>query len=336
MRRTWTALLLTLAVVGLAAPQGALAAPATPPSIYWRVTGHVHDGDRGFHYVATFAQLTIGRDARTGSSNAWRAAHLYLAACELTADDPQAYAAEQRYARPAAAEARFAETPVDLDVAGWRLSDGTRRDAARLDIRGDRFAIDVTLHGERRFVRAAADRELAPDLRTSGTLVIAGHRHNVRGVSTIERIASADIGAPTGDWTWFNLQLDDGRSLALYQARDAHDAVRSTSGVLVAANGRVTPLHAENVSDPSWGRCAWTSPESHLRYPTVWDLALPSARLILILQATQREQEVVPQIGGPPFWEGAADVIDADTDAHIGWAIVNVRGIQPHAMPCGG
>jgi hypothetical protein len=98
----------------------------------------------------------------------------------------------------------------------------------------------------------------------------------------------------------------------------------------------VTPLHAENVSDPSWGRCAWTSPESHLRYPTVWDLALPSARLILILQATQREQEVVPQIGGPPFWEGAADVIDADTDAHIGWAIVNVRGIQPHAMPCGG
>jgi hypothetical protein len=54
------------------------------------------------------------------------------------------------------------------------------------------------------------------------------------------------------------------------------------------------------------------------------------------MQATVSEQEIVPSIGGPAFWEGAADVIEAGSDRQIGFAIVTMRGIADRAAQCGG
>lgn len=329
------------ATTGRAAPTvpaaTATRTPGTAATTDWRISGHLHERDRDYHYVVTFTRLVLpGATSVAAHANAWRARDLFIAGFELTGDDPHVFVAEQRYARPAAAEAGFAAAPLDLRVAGWRVRAQPRGNATILSVHGDRVAFDLTLNGRMKFVAESAHHTRAIGLRTSGTIAIDGRRHELHGLSAVERIADDGSNAPGADWSWFDLQLDDGRYIAIDERRDASDRVRSVNGLVHAKGGRVARLSEANADVSPWGRCGWSSPQSGARYPTVWDIAVPDERVTVVLQATVREAEVVPQIGGEPFWEGAADVIDAATDTHIGWAIVTMHGIRPHALACGG
>ena len=320
-----------------AAPATAAATIAAPATTDWRVSGHVHEGDRNYHYVITFARLVLpGAGNAATHANVWRARDLFIAGFELIADDPQVFVSEQRYARPAVAEAAFDRAPLDLRVDAWRLHARTTGNETILTVHGDRVDFDLILNGRLMFVPESAHHARATGLRTSGTIVLDGRPHDVHGLSAIERIADDGSSTRGADWSWFDLQLDAGRYVAIDERRDANARVRAIDGLVHAADGRVSRLSAANADVSPWGRCGWSSPQTGASYPTVWDIALPDQRVTLVLQATVREAEVVPQIGGPAFWEGAADVIDSATDARIGWAIVTMHGIRAHALPCGG
>jgi len=258
---------------------------------------------------------------------------VYLAGFEITGDDPHAFVQEQRLDRPGFGDSTLRQDPIDLHVDDWQLRAGSRG-SQHLAVHGDGGAIELTLRGRPDVIPIMAGRERSAALATSGILSIDGRRHVVHGIATIERIAGGDIDAARADWSWFDVNFDDGRSLVVNERRDAADRTESIAAAAQDRSGRATPLSPAAIDVSEWGRCAWISPSTGVPYPTVWDITLRGRRLVL--QATVREQEVVPSIGGPPLWEGAANVIDADTDARIGWAIVTMRGIGPHPLSCGG
>jgi predicted secreted hydrolase len=323
VRRAIASLLVSTLLAGWPLANVAARVAAPTRNVYWRIVGHLSEADREFHFVVTFAKMTV--PSRRDVS---------LAAFEITGDDPHAYIQEQRLARPEFGDTALHDEPLELRVDDWRLRAGAGRESLRLAVRGDRGDIELTLRGHPHLVSVGSGRERSAALAASGTLVIDGHRHAVRGLATIERIAGGAIDVPQADWSWFDIQLDDGRSLIVDERRDALDHTASIAGALQARDGRVSPLLATDLDASEWGRCSWESAATGARYPTVWDVTLRGQRLVL--QATVREQEIVPSIGGPAVWEGAADVLDAATDARIGWAIVTMRGIGAHPLACGG
>jgi len=312
---------------GTLAPRAAHAI-APPHSVYWRVVGHVSENDREFHFVVTFGAIVV---PGAGSSRA-----VYLAGYAITGDDPHAFVHEERLDRPGLGDSSLRATPLDLHVDDWGLHPATHTDSLRLVVEGARGAIDLTLRGRPQLLPLFSDRDRSRELPATGTLRIDGTRHAVRGFATIECIDGGENDLPGADWSSFDIALDDGRSITIVARRDGADRTRSVSGAMQTRDGQPQPLLPSAIDVSEWGRCAWTSPTTGAQYPTVWDLSLAGAHIGLVVQATVREQEIVPSIGGPAFWEGAADVIDQTTDAHIGWAIVTMRGIGSHPLPCGG
>jgi len=323
VRRAIASLLVSTLLAGWPLANVAARVAAPTRSVYWRIVGHLSEADREFHFVVTFAKMTVPTERA-----------ISIGTFEITGDDPHAYVQEQRLERPGFGDADLHAEPLDLRVDDWRLHAGNARKSTRLAVHGDRGAIDLTLRGRPNLVPTIAGRERSAALAADGTLVVDGQRHHVRGLATIERIAGGEIDGPTADWSWFDIQLDDGRSLIVDERRDSADRTISVAGALQERDGRSMPLTGSDLDASEWGRCSWASPATGARYPTVWDVTLRGERLVL--QATVREAEIVPAIGGPAVWEGAADVLDAATDERIGWAIVTLRGIGAHALACGG
>jgi predicted secreted hydrolase len=162
------------------------------------------------------------------------------------------------------------------------------------------------------------------DLGATGTLTTATGSHLVEGKAWMDHewSTSALAEGQTG-WDWFALQLEGGRELMLYQIREADgSSAPTTSGSLVAPDGRVTPLERADFEQVATG--TWTSPRTGGVYPSGWRVRVPGAGLDLTVTPLAEDQELATSLR---YWEGAVRVTGtADDQPTTGYGYVELTG----------
>jgi predicted secreted hydrolase len=160
-------------------------------------------------------------------------------------------------------------------------------------------------------------------MRTEGTLSRPGAGTvEVAGWSWFDReIATNQLDPRQVGWDWFAIQLDSGETLMLYQMRLEGGGIDSSS------HGKWVPAPEPKLEDPDFQPgitrangtrtltqsdysirplARWTSPQTGIRYPTRWEIEIPSLQIRLVLSATLKDQEM--QIRSPmamTYWEGS-------------------------------
>ncbi len=145
-----------------------------------------------------------------------------------------------------------------------------------------------------------------PRQSAAGELVIGGEKFEVTGTAWFDHQWGDFfvLGKPAG-WQWFAIQLDDGASLMITEARGIDGKVIDTYGTYMSPAGEVRSLQqdADRIRIASIGE--WTSPATGATYPSGWALEIDSLGMDLILNPVANDQEVQ---GGLPaasaYWEG--------------------------------
>jgi predicted secreted hydrolase len=168
-------------------------------------------------------------------------------------------------------------------------------------------------------------------IATSGTLKFEGNDYQVTGEAWMDReFFTAVPDDPVRGWDWMCIQLDSNEELMLYRLRLKDGTISPySSGTLIDAAGRATPLRASDISLKP-GR-TWHSAETGGDYPTEWDITVPSKDLKLRLTTPLQKQELVNGVTRS-YWEGAVRYhgIEAGTEVN-GQGYLEMTGYERHA-----
>ncbi len=337
------------------------AAHANYRSEWWYYTGHVRAKDgRKFGYELTFFRIGMhpGDPRPQATQSRWRGNELYSAHFAITDERGGTFLYVDRFAREAVGMGRASETSLNVKADRWTLVGAPlhQRDRERMRLRaasatslgtmGGVAPRDVTnaidflqvpekppaIHGHGGVSRKAACAGCTSHyysytrLRTTGTLMFAGVRFSVTGISWMDHeFGSGELDRDQAGWDWFSIQLDDGREIMLYRLRQKAGGVTpQSSGSLVERDGsvRYLPLDAFHISATG----SWKSPHTGATYPSGWSVSVPSAKLNLMLAPTVLDQELANTAGGISYWEGAVAVNDASHGLPRGVGYVELTG----------
>lgn len=167
-----------------------------------------------------------------------------------------------------------------------------------------------------------------PRQATVGQLTLDGETFNVTGTSWFDHQWGDFfvLGKPSG-WQWFALQLDDGGSLMITEARGIDGEVADTYGTYMSPDGEVRPLtQADGIFLEPIDQ--WTSEMSGATYPFGWSLKVETLGLEAVITPVSSNQEVR---GGLPaastYWEGKSTVLGHQNGSVItGDAYVELSG----------
>jgi predicted secreted hydrolase len=174
----------------------------------------------------------------------------------------------------------------------------------------------VVLNGQQGYSRkSVASAQMASlyfsytALKTTGRLRIGSVEHRVTGKSWFDReLFSEGLGKSGSGWDWFALQLDDGREIMLYHLRKKDGNVDSfSSGTVVARDG--TYRHLTVTDFTIRATASYRSEHTGIRYPSSWDIEVPSELLRLTVTPLIQDQEfLAPGISGNAYWEGTCSI----------------------------
>lgn len=299
---------------------------------WWYYTGQLATADgRRFGYQLTF--FRFGVQVAPANPSRWAVRDLYMAHAAITDISGRRHLAAEKLNRPG---------------MGWAGADTTRyrvwneRWSAGLDDQGRHvlaaasatpaFSLDLVLdegkppvlHGNGGFSQKGARPGNASHyysltrMPTRGVVTLDYQRFDVTGESWMDHEFGTSFLEPGQlGWDWFALQLDDRTEVMLYGMRVAGGGFDPrSSGTLVAADGRTTPLTiAAYTLEP--GR-RWTSPTSGAPYPVEWQVRVPGAALDLRVRAVLDAQEMGAGLAsGLAYWEGAVIVSGTKAGARI-------------------
>jgi predicted secreted hydrolase len=287
---------------------------------WWYFTGNLFDQDgHRFGYELTFFRQGIQPAAeRDPNASRFIVDDLKFAHFAITDVASHQFRFEQKTSRGAFGEAGFDDGQRLAWIDNWSLSakgddifeltaSGTAG-AIRLDLRP---AKPPVVHGENGVSVKAADGASAshyysiPRLETSGSLVVNGNTHVLRGESWFDHEwSSSQLGKGQVGWDWLCLQWEDGAELMLYRMRlENGQPDSSSSGTWIAPDGTATHLRASDFQmTPT---AFWKSNGSDARYPTGWRVVLPAQGMDFTIKAVLENQEL--KLGPITYWEGAID-----------------------------
>jgi len=172
----------------------------------------------------------------------------------------------------------------------------------------------VVLHGRNGYSRkGAVDTQASyyysfTRLRAAGSLTFKGISHEVSGYAWMDHEFGSSMLTPEQvGWDWFSLQLDDESDLMLFHLRQKDGSAEPTFGTLVRPDGHVVELAGRSISISTTE--TWTSPRSPAKYPSAWNVEIPSEGISLNVAASVADQELVT--GGSTaitYWEGAVHI----------------------------
>ncbi|MFZ5998692.1 MAG: lipocalin-like domain-containing protein [Nitrospirota bacterium] len=174
----------------------------------------------------------------------------------------------------------------------------------------------VVLHGKGGFSRKSEESPLIASyyfsytsMETKGVLRIGSTTFRVTGKSWFDReLSSRGLGKSQTGWDWFALQLDDGREIMLYLIRNKDGSIdRYSSGTVVYKSGSYRHLPVDDFSITVLDR--YTSKKTGARYPSQWEIKIPSEELTLKITPLLQDQEILATATTRNYyWEGACAV----------------------------
>jgi len=146
-------------------------------------------------------------------------------------------------------------------------------------------------------------------MNTQGKLTIGDKVYAVKGKSWFDReISTRRLSEKQAGWDWFAIQLDDNREIMLYMLRNKDGSLDPySSGTFVYQNGRYRMLSRDDFSITALSH--YKSEKTRARYPSQWEIKIPSEKMILSITPLIQDQEV-PAFSstGNYYWEGACRV----------------------------
>lgn len=327
VRKIWArlphaAVLLGLLVLGCApAPYRPLASPSvaaspTPRPIslpsdnaphndlteWWYYTGHLKAAN-GHQYGFEFVIFQAEREA---------APIVYAAHFAITDHQRQQFHYAQQLWTTAQKPSQF-----DLGKNGWHMSETGRVDDLTAAMPG--YSIDLHLTPEKPPTLNGKDGIISfgpvgesyyysdTRLAVSGTLVDHGSPAAVNGLAWKDHQWGNFLVLPGGGWDWVSVQLSDGADLMLFHLRGTMGQVTPAYGTYIPAEGAPQSLRAGAATLKATG--SWTSPHTHITYPSGWLVTIPNEKLSLSLQPVLKDQELDTRATtGQIYWEGEVTV----------------------------
>jgi len=230
-------------------------------------------------------------------------------------------------------------TGFDLTLGDWEMRGADGEDELRAAMPG--YAIDLrlrslkpaALHDGDGFIRytpeSASYYYSRTRLAVEGTLTVDGEPLAVTGEAWMDHQWGDFQTYEEGGWDWYAIQLEDGREVMLYVIRDPAGNPAIVDGSVVAEDGALTVLEADDFSVEATGR--WTSPETGTTYPSGWRVEVPGEALSLTLTPSLPNQELDTRpTTGVIYWEGEAAVSGTAGGEPIGGlAYVELTGYAP-------
>ncbi|MEE9524844.1 MAG: lipocalin family protein [Thermodesulfovibrionales bacterium] len=162
-------------------------------------------------------------------------------------------------------------------------------------------------------------------MKTTGMLHTENITFKVTGKSWFDReISSRELGKAYEGWDWFALQLDDNREVMLYRIRKKDGSIDPfSSGTIVYADGTTKILSKDEYTVTALNH--WRSKRTGAKYPSLWDIEIPSEHLRLRVKPQIDDQElIVTSTTLNTYWEGTCTV----TGTVSGRAYIEMTGYE--------
>lgn len=146
-------------------------------------------------------------------------------------------------------------------------------------------------------------------MELSGTLTDHGRTLQINGQAWMDHQWGDFLTLAKSGWDWYSIQLEDNTEMMLYFIRDATGKVISTYIGSIDQSGNDYVIKPAALRSEVLGQ--WTSPTTHITYPSGWRLTINDPRIKGTLTVTPqlKDQElVVYQSTGNVYWEGAVTV----------------------------
>ncbi|HET7607777.1 MAG TPA: lipocalin-like domain-containing protein [Gammaproteobacteria bacterium] len=299
---------------------------------WWYFTGNLATAEgRHFGFELTFFRYALAPPSPTPqATSAWRADQVWMAHFAITDTEGKRFVARERLTREALGLAGAAAEPLEIWVEDWSATGEARGDElrVRLGARDDVIALSLSLaatvphvaQGNRGLdVKGAGTGNAShyysvPRLAADGEVNVAGETFSVTGVAWLDREwSTSSLDPGTVGWDWFALRLSNGSDLMFYRLRTAAgEASPYSGGTLVTADGKRTPLGAEDVALTAIDQ--WTSRATGVRYPVAWRLAVPELGIELEIEPYLESQELALSVR---YWEGAVHAAGRDSSGPL-------------------
>lgn len=300
---------------------------------WWYFVGNVSDANgRHFGYQFTLFRNALAprRAAPAEDASAWTTDQLYFAHFAVTDSAAGTHMEVEKFSRGAAGLAGasgwssdnaawdggawrvwiedWSAEALDPGVGAIRLRAGDGVIAITLDLRAVK---PVVLQGDRGLSQKGPTPGNAsyyysmPRLDTRGTVTTPSGAFEVSGSSWLDREWSTSLLEKDAvGWDWFALQLDDGRDVKAFRIRNRDGSVSWVDGALIEKDGSSRRIRPDDLTFDV--RETWTADARDKRaYPVKWRLSIPSAELILDIEARIPDQEMNVST---TYWEGAVRV----------------------------
>ena len=246
------------------------------------------------------------------SDNEWVSKQIYMTHAAVTTTDK--HFAEERWSRQHPQLADVSTDPFTIKIDNWQWT-GTSDTLfpATLAVVGDQFSYQLALgsnapyqrQGEQGYSEKSADGSVAshyysqPFIDVAGQITLQGELHQVTGKAWLDREWSSQfLNKAQAGWDWFALRLDDGSTLMLFQLRNQSNTESNFySGRRMFADGNGRNIASNDIAlkTSSWHKIDST------RYPTSWQLSIPSENINLEMEALNPNAKMPLSIH---YWEG--------------------------------
>ena len=303
---------------------------------WWRTFGRVtDDAGKRFDFNVNVSRFAIDSNGATVRANRsrWFARHIVTTSYELLDEQTLAVVRGTFVDREGALGATVSRNGLAIEdraltyASTRRASDGSEHfalairdatDANAIAFDQSRTKAAVAL-GPGGVVRTgscisnAAYAYAYPRNATRGTLRFGGVEHRVSGSTWLEHeFAHRELAALDVGWNRYEVQFDDGRDVDARFTRDAYGDIVATSGVFVAADGKVTYLTPGTAGIGLYppGN-EWHSDATNLAYPATWMFGVTPGHLGLATVEIVHDQEI-REPGRTPYYWGAIVVEKAE------------------------
>ena len=311
---------------------------------WWYYTGNLDAADeRHYGYQLTFFRRAITPTEIARASD-WATNQIYFAHFALTDAARNTHDATERFSRGAAGLAGATGDPFHVWLETWDAT-SFNADGSSVQLRADDAGRSlnltltstkpIALQGDRGLSQKSANADAGnasyyysfTRLATTGTITVNGETFAVTGNSWMDHEwSTAVLGANAVGWDWFSIQLSDQRELMLFQIRQKDGSIEPlSSGTLIEPDGTTRHLTRDQfkIETPS----TWKSNATGAAYPSAWNIAVPSANLLLALKPYIADQEMRVSI---VYWEGAVNISGQSNGRAVrGSGFVEMTGYAP-------
>ncbi|MFY9985180.1 MAG: lipocalin-like domain-containing protein [Chthoniobacterales bacterium] len=285
---------------------------------WWYLTGNLQTADgREFGYELTFFRYGYRSPRqRTPVKSRFVVDDVKFAHFTVTDVRAKSFHVAERTSRGAYGDAGFLSGSRLAWIGDWELDLG-QGFAAKAENNGCAIDLDLeperspVFEGENGYSRKASSGDHASEyysitrMRTHGSVVIAGQKFQVTGLSWFDREWSTNqLAANQVGWNWFGIQMDDGSDLMLYQIRMRDGGIDPcSSGKWIDRDGHAVDIaNGEFVLQPTR---FWTTADKQATYPIGWHLKIEKLGFDAEINTPVENQELNV---GVRYWEGCVRI----------------------------